>query len=351
MKKILAFLLAGILTFTSIPLVSFAKEQALSHSDNTYIEVISDSAPLRTGPGEKYDTILHVQKGDCLIVTGQKENEHGNTFFICQLGNHSDSLYLFSSHAILHEHTYNVVSNEISVCNCGEYILNPNSSLIQTNALAATTGSLLPAGAIAVAGSLSSAGTAISAAAASAFPFVAITAISGLLIYMAVSASGAQVNDVVVFSSELDIYEHLESEFNFKAPYHKACLVPGSAVLLIAREGMDLNEANKYLKSMVTSISYAAFNTITKQSMVNIWCWSEIQAVDLGIRFSKNGPDYEYGSSSYADCCYEDNLEKYPNNIYFKHFHLWHRPYSLSYMLKIDNAHIFFDLPTFVNAV
>ena len=344
MKKILVFLLAASIVTTSLPIVASASSV---NDSETYIEIISEEAPIRTGPGKNYETMVVGRKGDCLIYTGTTENKFGNVFLKCKINNGTEeNLYVYSENVVFHEHNYNLISEPISVCKCGRYNIDSNSSIVQTGVLSATAGTLLTTEAVSALGVFSGGTSALAAGLSAAFPYVAVASIGGLLIYMLVNASGTQVSSVTCLSSEWDVYEYLESEFNSKEPYQKACLI--GTVLLMDRNSMDLEDANKYLKSITRNPSYALANNITNQSLFSVYTFNPVTAQELCERYAKNGPDYGYGSSESANCLYESDKNKEPGKVYFDHFHLWYRPFSKNYMQKVCDCHVFFGFPYFI---
>lgn len=79
--------------------------------------------------------------------------------------------------------------------------------------------------------------------------------------------------------------------------------------------------------------------------MFSVYTFNPVTAQKLRERYAKNGPDYAYGSSEYADCYCEKNKEMNSGQVYFDHYHLWYRPFSKSYMQKVNDCHVFFGLP------
>ena len=53
-------------------------------TEKSYIEVIRDCAPLRSGPGKSYEKVIDLQIGDCLVYTGFTENKYGNVWYFCE---------------------------------------------------------------------------------------------------------------------------------------------------------------------------------------------------------------------------------------------------------------------------
>lgn len=340
MKKLFCLLLVLAMIFNLT-----ASASASEPAETEYIEITAETVCLREGPGQDYHAVATLQRGDCVPISGYVINQYGNTWFQCEYG--TGTAYLYAPRATFHDHQHSAIAEGIYVCKCGDYYVDESSPMVQTSAIAATAGTLLTAEAVAAAAQLSAAGTAVAAGLSAAFPIVATVAIGGLVIYMAVNSTGTQIQDVAYIRSEADVEEFFKNEYDSAKPYYKACLVPNSATLLRSREGMDLDTAAKYLKSIVTNPAYMSVNTITNQTMANIWCYTDKEADALGKRFEKHGSQYGYGSSTTYDCYYEDNEERYPNNIYFSHYHLWYRSWYASFMKKVDDIHIFFGLPTF----
>ena len=67
MKRIIAALMILCLTLAMLPVGAFA-------AGKTYIEVIKDNAPLRSGKGEKYSVVVHATKGTVLEAVDSSLN-------------------------------------------------------------------------------------------------------------------------------------------------------------------------------------------------------------------------------------------------------------------------------------
>ena len=355
MKNIINRMVAMLMVICS--LVSMAAPAfAAEHSGSgEYIEITSDTAILRTGPGKSYTKIdsVDLQLGDCLALTSKAYtiNKHGNVWF--EIVYNDTVAYLYESHAVIHQHNFNSVGDGLKICKCGTYTIDQNSSLSNVG-YADTAGTLLTPDVVEAAAEMAAAMAAASKAAGAAIasspalPVLAITVVAGAIIYMGVSASGRQISDVGYIRSDEDIQNLLESEYDPDAPYYKCCTIDGEATLLMARDGMNLTDAANYLKSTVKNPTYATLTALTEKALLSIWCYDIRDAERLGAKFDKFGKDYGYGTSTDYNCYIEDNKIKTSGNIYFQHYHLWYRPYG-SFMKKVDDAHIFFGTPSFAN--
>lgn len=310
--------------------------------EDEYVEVISETAPLRKGPYERKAVVATVASGDCLRVLGKTRNAYGNAWYKLSYG--GATVYCYASHLVSHSHKYVSVTNDLSLCKCGAYELEDTRAMKQTGMLL-DAGTLVTAELIAAAASLGASATATLSV---AFPYVAVVAISSMLIYMAVSASGTQVQveEVTVIQSIEDVDWYNESA-DPQTPYHKACTLPGTGAILIQKEGMDLSAANKYLRDAVKNPAYATVTELSKNALLSIWCPTIYDATILAERFGKNGIDFGYGDSTGYNCRYEANKDA--SAIWFQHYHLWYRAFNQYSMKKVDDAHIFFSGPVIVD--
>lgn len=338
MKKIISVLLAVILVF-NLAVPGFAAENA-SYSD--YIEVTSKTAPLRKGPGKDYAEIATLQQGDSLVLLGYKTNKHGNDWFKVSYG---DSVgYLYSEHALTaHIHTYEPIDSGLSVCKCGEYVLDEDSPILRTNAAVATAGSLLSPEVATVLGGLAGVGQSIGAGLSAAFPYVAVFVVGGMLIYMGVSTSGKQVKDVRRIESLDDIKKLLENLDDIGI-YFASAFAPGQVpALLIVSEPMDMDEATDYLKKITDDRINAFIANVTGESLVNIWTFEATAAERLCMNFVVNCPSYTYGDST-TEFLHEHDHTYRNYKIYFEHYHI-HTGGGKFTLNKVKDIHILFGRP------
>lgn len=333
-------ILAILLCCTPSAITVFAAE-----NDVEYVEVVSETAPLRKGPYERKDVVATVGSGDCLQVLGKTRNAFGNTWYRLSYG--GTTVYCYATHLAPHAHEYMSITSDLSLCKCGSYQIKDNRAMKQTGMLL-TAGTLATAELAAAAASM---GTAVTTTLSSAFPYVAIVAISGMLIYMAVSASGTQiqVEDVTVVQSmdDVDLYNETADP---QKPYHKACTLPGTGAILIMSEGMDRSTANKYLRNTVKNPAYATAIELSKQALLSVWCPTMKDATELAEKFEKNGAEFGYGNSTSYNCGYESNKDT-GDTLWFDHYHLWYRGFNQFSMKKVDDAHIFFSAPIITNSI
>lgn len=343
MKKIISMILAIALMFSMAAPASAAKA-----AEETYIEITSTSAPLRTGPGKKYEAVATLEKGDCLVMTGWSENRYGNVWYHCQYAGSDDTLYLYSEHAEFHSHTYQEVCEGFSFCHCGRYEIDSCSGAAQTDGLVITAGTLLTDAMAAAAAELTALGGSITTAAsgaAVAFPYVCVASVVGLMVYMGVSQSGtqAQVKDVV----KAETFEDLWSVFEKDGPevYYAAAFLPGDIpALLLTSEAMDLEEATDYLSKLANNRGYAYIADLYGKSLLNVWTPLHDSAAILCEKFMKLNKGFVYGNSNADLCLYERDSVKKDWKIQFEHFHL-HRMENPFSFIKVRYIHVLFGPP------
>ena len=307
---------------------------------------VVNSCQLHEEPYAKADAVTAVTPGDCFEVLGETTNEYGNLWYkVSWAGKIS---YVFSGHVTKHTHDFHVVVDEaLSICKCGSVSTAATGSaaqLISTGGEATLT-AFLPA-AVAALGSL---GCTVTAAAEAAFPLVAIVTVSGLAIYMAVSASATQVDvESVQLATKDDCTSLMKEQNSGDGAYYKACTIPNSGALLIYPQSMDIFEANRFLKFLVQSPTCIKSNDETSTPIASVWCMEDRDARSLCEKWCKNRiGDYFYGSSRDYDSYYEIDLDAGggPKEGHFQHFHLWYRPYYLRWLEKVKETHVFFGLP------
>ena len=311
----------------------------------TYVEVTSSTAPLRSGPGKSYEKVVDLQMGDCLVYTGFTENKYGNVWYVCEYAGNDEKVYLFSDHAVFHEHSYQKVSDEIHLCTCGEYTVDSDSEMVKTG-MVDTAGTLLSPEVVAAVVELAWAAKSFGsgAVAALANPVTAVVVVGGALIYMGVSSSGTQVKYLAKIASASDVANVLRWEEDYNECYYASCFVTGATpMLLLTSEGMNLNEATDYLEDIVYS-PLNAFKTINGQSLLNIWTFTAFDAEELCINFVSRGNNYAYGTSKQMNCDFEHDKTLYPHKIYFQHYHV-HSGKNFFTMNKVKDIHILFGAP------
>ena len=339
MKKIISMILFITLIFGMAAPASASTENV----QETYIEIISDNAPLRTGPGKNHEAVASLEKGDCLVMTGWSENRHGNIWYHCQYAGSDETLYIFSDHVKYHTHSYQAVTSEFSYCPCGRFEIDSSSGIALTNGLLLNAGSLLTNAIVAATAELSTMGSAITSGMGAAFPYVAVVSISGMLIYMAVSRSGAQVKDVVRVESFTDVWRIFETE----GPnvYYAASFVFGNTpALILTSDGMDLDDATDYMTGIVNNRANAFISNLDNKPMLNIWTPLHDSAAILCETFLVRNRGFVYGNSNKDICVPEHDSIRKTWKIQFDHFHLLRmdNPFSLS---KVRDIHVMFGPP------
>ena len=313
-----------------------------STRDVTYIEVTSSTAPLRSGPGKSYNELATLQSGDCLIYIEFTINQHQNTWIKVKYGD--GVAYLHEPHAVIHQHSYRAVADGFNTCKCGSYTIDEGSTMMQTSVGVATAGTLLTAEAVLAAGELSAMGTAISTGLAAAFPYVAVVAVGGMLIYMAVNSTGTQVKDVIKIKSIDDVQNLMDETDDAKVYYAAVFSFGKKPMLLLAKKGMDLDEATNYLSKCVRDPLSGLVYAKTGNSMVNIYTFTDSLAKKLCKNFVKNEKSYAYGDSNKSLGASEHDHTYKDWKIYFEHYHIYYvgSPFSL---IKNRKIHILFGEP------
>lgn len=341
MKKIISMILAIALVFGMAAPASAAKA-----TEDTYIEITSSSAPLRTGPGKKYESVATLEEGDCLILTGSGwvRNRAGNVWFECTYAGSDETFYLYEEHAEFHSHSYQEVREGFSYCQCGKYEIE-SAGTTQTNSMALAAGTLLPDTIAAAAAELTILGETIGSGIAVAAPYVAVVAVAGLLIYMGVSRSGTQVQvrDVVKVESFEDVWRLFETD-GPEVYYGAAFSFGETPALLLTSEAMDLEEATKYMTGIVNNRANAFINSLTGKSMLNMWTPLHDSAAILCESFMKVNKGFVYGNSNADLCLYERDSVKKDWKIQFEHFHL-HRKENPFSFIKVRDIHVLFGPP------
>ena len=342
MKKFISIILTFALILGCIPVNAFAAEPSVS---GDYIEIISDTAILRTGPGKNYSEVdsLDLQPGDCLALTNKAYtiNKHGNVWF--EIVYNDTVVYLYEQHASFHEHNYVRVDEGFTVCKCGSYKIEESSPIMQTDAAAATAGTLLTAEAIAALSELSAAGGTIGSGLA-AFPYVAVVAVSGVLIYMMVSRSGSQVKQVTKVRTAVDVMEMLGKVDDPNIYFAAAFTFGKKPTLLLVSKGMDLTDATDYMTKIVDSSANAFVSALARKPMLNMWTPLRDNAALLCQNFMEQNAGFTYGDSNKTIGAAEHDQTYKNYKIYFEHFHLFRvsNPFSLT---KVRDIHILFGSP------
>lgn len=347
MKKIISVILTLALVLSCVPVSAFAAEPTAS---GNYIEIESDTAVLRTGPGKSYSKIedAELQPGDCLALTSKTYtiNKYGNVWF--EIVYNGQVVYLYEQHATFHEHNYVQIDDGFSVCKCGVYMIDDSSPIMQTDAAVATAGTLLTAEALAALAELSAAGSTIGAGLTAAFPYVAVVAVSGVLIYMMVSRSGSQVKQVTKVRTQVDVLEMVGKKDALDLYFAAAFTFGKNPTLLLVSEGMNLSDATDYMTKIVNSPANAFISALARKPMLNMWTPLRDNASLLCQNFMARNTGFTYGNSKKLIGQSEHDQTYKSYKIYFEHFHLFRvsNPFSLT---KVRDIHVLFGGPLELN--
>ena len=133
MKKIISILLALILVLGCFPVNAFAagNEETCAvapySSNASLVEVTREGAPIRTGPGERYSTVVKCELGTVLEKTGTTINRYLNRWYEVTYresqSNKCYTGYIYSENAQKkHTHQYEVLEYDgvtYKYCDCG----------------------------------------------------------------------------------------------------------------------------------------------------------------------------------------------------------------------------------------
>ena len=342
-------LLAAAILLTGLPVCVSA--------DETHIEVVSNTAPLREGPGKDYNTVTKLAKGDCLRVTGTIENKHGNLWYAVQYGDNTH--YLYAEHVKTHEHKYLNVTDTFAVCKCGSYKYSESG---QVQHMSYAAGDLLNNDALKVLGALEAAkaavaagGSAAAAALSSTVPYVAVAVVCGITVYILLSASGTQITNIAKIENAGDIDKILKKTSAGK-PYYKTAIVPGTGMLLFwDTKPMTLKEAGHFINDLRTkavSTLTASFGELNGP-LINVWCKDETLAENLCKQVVSMGNTcvrYGSGSADRIKSGYEcdEVVNRTNNGVTYDHYHVYHK-LNTAYFTKVCDVHILFGYPKDVN--
>ena len=140
MKKIVSILLTLVLILGCLPVRAFAagNDETCAvtpySSDATLIEITRDGAPIRTGPGERYSTVVRCELGTILEKNGTKINRYLNRWYkVTYRDSQSNTCYtgyIYSENTKNHAHQYEQLEYDGVVykyCDCGKLTVRVKS--------------------------------------------------------------------------------------------------------------------------------------------------------------------------------------------------------------------------------
>lgn len=323
----------------TIPASSSMVSNKSPKAEGTICEIVSDAAALRTDASQRSEIITYLPRGSILTITKRVINKAGNAWCVCMVG--ETTAYIYESHLTAHTCVFEEREDNFYVCKCGQYKITQSG--MQATSATAVAGTLLGGDVMAGAAALGGFAETASAVASAAFPYVAVAVVGGMLIYMAVNCTGTQIGELsTVKLSSVEDVEDFISDDDAQKPYHKAATLFGTGGLLVEKDGMTLEEANKFLKGICNNFLYGTFRQTTQNSFLSTWCMSITAATNLAQRFEKNGPYYSYGDSDHGlghDPAHNDVYASY------EHYHLFGRLYPSGRIAKVCDTHIFFGFP------
>lgn len=295
---------------------------------------------VRAEPTKNSDEVCHVEVGDSFEVKDTITNKYGNVWF--QISCLGTDAYIYQGNVGDHIHNYILIDGtDISLCQCGAY-LSASAGAMTIDAMAYAPNIFADAEALGAAASvLGAAGSTIAGAVSAAIPpaaVVAVVVVAGVLIYLAVSQSGAKVYTETAELIETDVQLRGKLSRDGFDGYYKAATLDGCG-LLLAKDSMGLEEANDFLKVA----TFSANRTVSELSgslVASVYTLSQDNARMLADRFAANGPAYGYGNSKGAN----EYAEPSHKVCYFDHFHTFYA-FNGTKLSKVWGSHIFFGLP------
>lgn len=121
--RMIAAVMAVVMAFSAIPVTAFA-------SQNEYLEVVVDRAPLRDDCYEKGNIITRCTEGAVLVSTGSTMNRYFHKWY--KVSYEGSTYYIYSENVKVHKHNYQTLNLEglsLKVCrNCGDIVTNDPQS-------------------------------------------------------------------------------------------------------------------------------------------------------------------------------------------------------------------------------
>ncbi len=151
MKRIISIILTLALLIGCIPMNTFAADSGEICAVSTYsenaslLEIKKNKAPLRTGPGEKYSTLVKCEKGVVLEKTGTTYNKYLNKWYEVTYQDAKNGKcytgYMYSENVKKHSHSFDKFEYDgvtYKFCDCGKITITikTTSTVKKSNALA-----------------------------------------------------------------------------------------------------------------------------------------------------------------------------------------------------------------------
>lgn len=325
------------------PVCNYSTHESMSASSvfvgkaapyNHMVEV-TKSCIVREEATKYSDKVARVESGDCFEVKDIVTNKYGNIWF--RIDCVGQTAYVYEGNVCAHTHDFRKIAGaELSLCKCGAYCYAGNGATTISDAAVATDilngmGSLGEAVAV-----LSGVGTAIAAGAPAATALAVVVAVVGIpsmVLYVLVSHSGAQVytETAELIRTEGELLDKLDRDGD--GAYYKAATLDGCG-LLLSVDGMDIEEANRFLKTVLLPSS-RLYSELSGSCVASVYTFDPSDALQLGERFARNGASYGFGTSNDANGEYESAHKP----CYYNHYHVFND------FMKNWGTHIFFGLP------
>lgn len=148
-KRVLAIVLV-LCTLVTMAAPAFAAESGEVCAVSPYsskaalVEVVCDGAPIRTGPGKAYSTVVRCEAGAVLEKTGTKINRYLNRWYEVTYrdseSNRCYSGYIYAENTQKHTHDYETLRYDGTTyrfCDCGRITVRVEYRLKKANAVAA----------------------------------------------------------------------------------------------------------------------------------------------------------------------------------------------------------------------
>lgn len=343
MKKIISLLLVITMIFSMILPASAAGNGSSQNEQELIMVVTSETAPLRTKNSAKGEEIATFARGDLLKVVDCTKNTAGNYWYTVQYGETTG--YMFADHLQeAHTCTMQEVAEGFRFCECGRYEMDPKG-IENTGGMLATAGTfLLPE----IQAALASLGTLVKGVAVASGSGVvcALLVVGGIygVIKLSANLSATKVKvEVLSVATALKDFDELEDDAYYIARSNDRS---GACKLYYWPYALDEEGACNYLTALAVAKSKPSFffdndnNQLT--GLNGIYAKTQQSAEKLANAYDALGPMYGYGRCKSPD--HKSEVNK--SDQCYEHYHIFYRGVVTSSFHKVNNVHIFFDLPT-----
>lgn len=343
MKKTISLLLAIIMIFSMIPPAAAAGNTGTPNEQELIMVVTSETAPLRTKNSSKGEEIATFARGDLLKVVDCTKNTAGNYWYTIQYGEITG--YMFADHLLeVHTCTMQEVTEGFRFCECGRYEMDPKG-IENTGGMLATAGSfLLPE----IQAALASLGTLVKGVAVAGGSGVVcgLLVVGGIygVIKLTTNLSATKVKvEVLSVTTALKDFDELEDDAYYIARSNDKS---GACKLYYWPYALDEEGACNYLTALAIAKSKPSFFFMNDKDQLTglngIYAKTKQSAEKLAKAYDARGSLYGYGRCKSPDHMSEVNK----SDKCYEHYHVFYRGIVTSSFHKVDDVHIFFDIPT-----